>query len=800
MTETVPSSRLVLRRLRDVMAGQGTAQERLSTIVRIIAADMVAEVCSCYIMRAGEVLELFATEGLRPEAVHRTRLRVGEGLVGVVAASARPLALADAQAHPDFAYRPETGEEIYHSLMGVPILRSGRVLGVLVVQNRTTRHYDEDEIEALQTIAMVLAELVASGELVNPLERQQPAGVGQLPLRIEGAKLNGGLAIGQAVLHEPRLVIRHVVAEDIGAELDRLRRAVEGMHGAIDALLEASDVASDGEHRDILETYRMFATDLGWLQRITEAIEGGLTAEAAVQKVQSDMHVRMSQATDPYLRERLADLEDLTNRLQRHLAGRSSTAAAAELPEEFILVARNMGPAELLDYDRKRLKGLVLEEGSANAHVAVVARALDIAVVGRAKDVLARVEPGDIVVVNGDEGAVVLRPNEDVIQAVEARIKTRLGQRQQYEALRDLPAESQDGTRVELLLNSGLFIDLPYLDETAAAGVGLFRTELQFMLRDTFPTVPQQVSLYRRVLDQAGGRPVTFRTLDIGGDKVLPYMDDASADENPAMGWRAIRISLDRPAMLRQQLRALIRAAAGRSLRVMFPMIADIGEFDTRARGLQSRARSPTQGRRNVADADRGRLDARSAGADLAIAGAVRPRRFHFRRHQRFDPVSLCRRPRQSAPGRPLDPISPPVLRVLGEIATSCAAQRLPVTVCGEMAGDPLEAMVLVGLGFRALSMAPSSIGPVKAMIRSLEINALVEFIASLSDMASHSLRGNSMTSRAIVGLWSREDRARLRLRGMLGRKWKTGAPPKGAQGWLDTNGVVQPIAQTRGR
>ena len=742
MTETVPSSRLVLRRLRDVMAGQGTAQERLSTIVRIIAADMVAEVCSCYIMRAGEVLELFATEGLRPEAVHRTRLRVGEGLVGVVAASARPLALADAQAHPDFAYRPETGEEIYHSLMGVPILRSGRVLGVLVVQNRTTRHYDEDEIEALQTIAMVLAELAASGELVNPLERQQPAGVGQLPLRIEGAKLNGGLAIGQAVLHEPRLVIRHVVAEDIGAELDRLRRAVDGMHGAIDAMLEASDVASDGEHRDILETYRMFATDLGWLQRITEAIEGGLTAEAAVQKVQSDMHVRMSQATDPYLRERLADLEDLTNRLQRHLAGRSATAAAAELPEEFILVARNMGPAELLDYDRKRLKGLLLEEGSPNAHVAVVARALDIPVVGRAKDVLARVEPGDIVVINGDEGAAVLRPNEDVIQAVEARIKTRLGQRLQYEALRDLPAETQDGTRVELLLNSGLFIDLPYLDETAAAGVGLFRTELQFMLRDTFPTVPQQVSLYRRVLDQSGGRPVTFRTLDIGGDKVLPYMDDASADENPAMGWRAIRISLDRPAMLRQQLRALIRAAAGRSLRVMFPMIADIGEFDNAReifnleldRQRKAGETLPAQiaiGLMLEVPAMIWQLPALSGRADFISVGTNDLIQFLF----------AADRGNPRLAGR-YDPLSPPVLRVLGDIAAGCATHRLPVALCGEMAGDPLEAMVLVGLGFRTLSMAPSSIGPVKAMIRSLDVNALVEFIASLSDIASHSLRG----------------------------------------------------------
>jgi phosphotransferase system, enzyme I, PtsP len=742
MTETVPSSRLVLRRLRDVMAGQGSAQERLSTIVRIIAADMVAEVCSCYIMRAGEVLELFATEGLRPEAVHRTRLRVGEGLVGVIAASARPLALADAQSHPDYAYRPETGEEIYHSLMGVPILRSGRVLGVLVVQNRTRRHYDEDEIEALQTIAMVLAELAASGELVNPLERQQPAGVGQLPLRIEGARLNAGLALGQAVLHEPALVIRQVVAEDTAAELARLRRAVDSMHGAIDALLEASDVAADGEHRDILETYRMFAADLGWIQRITEAVESGLTAEAAVQKVQGDMRLRMNQATDPYLRERLADLEDLTNRLQHHLAGAAARPRDSELPEEFILIARNMGPAEFLDYDRKRLKGLVLEEGSPNAHVAVVARALDIPVVGRVKDVLSRVEPGDMVVVNGDEGAVVLRPNEDVVQAVDARINLRLGQRQQYEALRDLPAESKDGTRVELMLNGGLFIDLPYLDETAAVGVGLFRTELQFMLRDTFPTVPQQVSLYRRVLDQAGARPVTFRTLDIGGDKVLPYMDDASADENPAMGWRAIRISLDRPAMLRQQLRALIRAASGRNLRVMFPMIADIAEFDAAREILQLELdRQRKEGETLPDEIAIGlmlevpaliwQLPALAGRADFISVGTNDLVQFLF----------AADRGNPRLAGR-YDPLSPSVLRVLGQIAAGCAAYKLPVTVCGEMAGDPLEAMALVGLGFRALSMAPSSVGPVKAMIRSLDVPALVEFIGSLSDVSSHSLRG----------------------------------------------------------
>ena len=267
-----------------MMAGSGTAQAKLDQVVRIIAAEMVAEVCSCYIMRAGEVLELFATEGLRSEAVHRTRLRMGEGLVGVIAATARPLALADAQTHPDFAYRPETGEEVYHSLMGVPILRADKVLGVLVVQNRTQRHYDEDEIETLQTIAMVLAELAASGELVSPEELAPGDGIGLLPVRLEGIRLNPGLALGTAVIHAPRILIRQVVAEDPKAETERLREAVVSMQSAIDAMLAESDVARGGEHRDILETYRMFAADRGWIQRIRAAVQSGLTAEAAVQR------------------------------------------------------------------------------------------------------------------------------------------------------------------------------------------------------------------------------------------------------------------------------------------------------------------------------------------------------------------------------------------------------------------------------------------------------------------------------------------------------------------------------------
>ncbi len=578
----VSGTRRLLRRLRDTMAGSGTAQQRLERIVRLVAAEMLAEVCSVYVMRAGEVLELFATEGLRLEAVHRTRLRVGEGLIGLIAATARPLALADAQSHPGFVYRPETGEEIYHSLMGVPILRSARVLGVLAVQNRTPRHYDDDEVEILQTIAMIIAELIAGGDLISPREIDESRMTGTLPVRLVGIRFNPGLAIGPAVLHMPRPRIEQVVAEDVTAEIERLRRAVAAMRDAIDELVAAGGGLGAGEHRDILEAYRMFAADRGWVARIVDAIRSGLTAEAAVQKVRDETSRRMMQASDPYLRERLVDLEDLANRLQRHLSDR--LLDKFELPREFILVARILGPAELMDFSHRRIAGLVLEEGSPTAHVAIIARALDIPVVGRVENVTQRVEPGDTVIVDGDHARVLIRPSEDIRQAVTANIEARGHRRASFERMRSAPAVSRDGIEVKLMLNAGLLMDMAQLAATGAEGVGLFRTELALMVRETFPSVDEQTDFYRRVFEQAGSRPVIFRTFDIGGDKVLPYLA-RSAEDNPAMGWRAIRIGLDRPAMLREQLRALIRAAPGRQLYVKFPMVAELAEFD-RARAL----------------------------------------------------------------------------------------------------------------------------------------------------------------------------------------------------------------------
>ncbi len=737
-SEVSPSRRL-LSRLRDVMAASGDGASRLDKIVHLIATEMVAEVCSTYVMRPGDVLELFATIGLNPEAVHRTRLRVGEGLVGEVAATARSLAIANAPAHPNFAYRPETGEEAYHSLLGVPVLRGGRVRGVLVIQHRERRTYSEEDVETLQTVAMVVAELVAGQQLAASGEIAGDGAGGVLPSRIEGVSLNAGLAQGIAVLHRPQLTVREMVAEDPAAEKARLWQAVDAMHSSLDALLaSAADRLADSQ--DILETYRMFAEDRGWLNRITDAITTGLTAEAAVQRVQDDMRARIVHMTDPYLRERLADFEDLANRLLLHLAGKTSAAAAGTLPDDVVLVARSIGPAELLDYDQRRIRALVLEEGSAASHVAIVARALDIPVVGQCPDVLSRTEPLDPVIVDGDNGQIFIRPADDVQAVFSEHAELRERRKREMAGLAKLPAESRDGVGVSLHINAGLLLDMPHLHDTGAEGVGLYRTEIPFMVRAAYPDVAVQTELYSRVLDQADGKPVVFRTLDIGGDKRLPYFADLP-QENPALGWRAIRIGLDRPAMLRNQLRALLKASKGRPVSVMFPMIAEVSELDAAVRLLElERARAAANGDEAPDSVSVGvmievpsllwQLPAVLSRVDFVSVGSNDLLQYLFA-SDRGNP-KLAQR---------YDPLSPAFLNIMRDLIRHCTEADVPISVCGEMAGHPLEAMALVGLGLRRLSAAPAAIGGLKTMIRSLDVAALTQYLELLCAGEQKSVR-----------------------------------------------------------
>jgi phosphotransferase system, enzyme I, PtsP len=711
--------RVLLRRLREVMAEPVSAQERLNKIVVLIAANMVAEVCSVYVLRVDGTLELYATEGLNPESVHVTVLGQDEGLVGIVSAEAKSLNLSDAQHHPAFSFRPETGEQIYHSFLGVPILRAGNTLGVLVVQNRAHRTYSEDEEEALQTTAMVLAETIASGEL-SALAKPGLEPAAHRPLQLAGSSISDGIGLGHAVMHEPRVVVTRMIADDPQKELQRLDQALNTLRADLDRLLERRDLADGGEHKEVLEAYRMFANDRGWTHKMHEAVTTGLTAEAAVERVQSDNRARMMRQTDPYLRERLHDLDDLASRLMRQLVGRDHAPPREQLPDNAILVARSMGPAALLDYDRKKLRALVLEEGGPTSHVSIVARALGIAAVGQIANATGIIDSGDAIIVDGSMGHVHVRPTVDVEKAYADRVRLRASRQAQYAALRDKPCRTKDGEKIALLLNAGLLVDLPHIDETGAAGIGLFRTELQFMVAPSLPRTAEQTSLYRQVLDAADTRPVTFRTLDIGGDKVLPYMR-FDEEENPALGYRAIRLGLDRPGLLRSQIRAMLDAAAERELRIMFPMVTTVDEFD-RAKALVERELTHLRKHGHTlpervhvgvmveVPALLYQLDELLARVDFLSIGSNDLAQFMF----------AADRANVNLAGR-FDPISPPLLRALKFIVDKAGAAGKPVTLCGELASQPIGALALIAIGYRAMSLSAASVGPVKAMVLDLD-------------------------------------------------------------------------------
>ncbi len=717
-----------MRRIRELMVEPLDPQSRLDQISRLIAQNMVAEVCSLYVLRADGILELYATEGLNPGSVHLAQHKHGEGLAGTIAATAPPLNLPEAQKHPAFTYLPETGEEIYHSFLGVPILRAGRTLGVLVVQNKAARVYRDEESEALETVAMVVAEMIAAGSLEG-LSRPGVALDLSRSVSFTGVPLSDGIGLGRVILHEPRVVVTNLFNEDMEIEVERLTKALGVLRLSIEDMLSRREVAGEGEHRAVLEAYRMFAHDRGWVRRLEEAVRNGLTAEAAVEKVQSDMRARMMHMTDPYIRERLHDFDDLANRLLRQLIGHDGQAT----PDDAIIVARSMGAAELLDYRREQIRGLVLEEGAATSHVVIVARALGIPVVGQVKGAVSMSESGDSVIVDGEDGGVHLRPQADLEALFSDKAKFREKRQERYRSLRDMASVSRDGVKIDLQMNAGLLVDLPQLDEAGAEGIGLFRTELQFMVASTMPRASDQERLYSAVLDAAGGRPVTFRTLDVGGDKVLPYLNQFPED-NPALGYRALRLALDRPGLMRTQLRALLQAAAGRARRAMLPMVTDVSELHL-ARDLISREYKHLTRFGHVMP------ERLKIGAMIEVPGIL----FQLDEvMQLLDFVSvgsndLFRFFNAVDPGNArvadrFDDLSPAFLRALKLIVDAGIRHSVPVTLCGEMAGRPLSAMALIGLGFRSISMAPPSIGPVKAAIVEMNVGRVTELVTAYLD------------------------------------------------------------------
>lgn len=717
------AARDILRRLHEVMASRASAQAKLDRVVDIIARSLSSEVCSIYLLRDG-VLELFATHGLKPSSVHVTRLAIGEGLVGHIAANREPLNLAEASTHPDFAYKPETGEDLFHSFAGVPIIRQEVSVGVVCVQHVDPRDYDDIEIEALQTVAMVLSELIAAAGLVD--ERSiSHIGAHEGPLRLDGLPLVDGIGRGRAVFHQPRVVVEHTVAEDTELERERVVRAFQLMRAQIDDMMGKADFAAPGDHDDILETYKMFAYDEGWIRRITEAIDSGLTAEAAIERVQMKTRRRLREAKDPFFAERLHDLDDLSNRLLRIVSGQMGTAADLGIRRDTILLARNLGPAELLEYDRRYLKGVILEEGSATAHVIIIARAMHVPVLGQVKDLRAQVAEGDPLILDVGRGCLFVRPRDPVVAQFTEQIAARARRQAEYAKLVDKPARTVCGTDIALFVNAGLRSDLPNLDATGADGIGLFRTEFQFLVSATLPRRQRQTELYKSVLDAAGDRPVTFRTVDIGGDKAVPYVSQAGREENPAMGYRALRLALGREGLMKVQARALLDAAAGRTLNVMFPMVSEPWEFEAAREIVEGQlAWLQTNDRPVPTHINFGAMLEVPAIAEMLPEFLPQVDFLSVGTNDLFQFLFAADRSHPLLAER-YDWLSTSALRFLRRVVQQADLAGKPVTICGEMGGRPLAAMALLALGYRRLSITPAGIGPVKAMIRSLDLEAL---------------------------------------------------------------------------
>ncbi len=722
----------LLRDIRDIMAQSGDAQKKLDLVVESIASGIESSVCSVYLLRAGDVLELFANVGFKRSSIHTVKLGIGQGLIGLVASTQVPLNLKDAKSHPEFVYVAATGEEEYNSFLGVPLIRSGELVGVLAIQDKTSREYGDMMVEILQIISMVVAELVFSSGLINQEELEKGRGSSLFPQHIMGSRLADGIAKGFAHVHEPAIEITKYVADDPAKEQVRFEDALRSLRESIDSLVASHGMSGGEELAEIMEVYRLFAYDKGWAQRIRDGIASGLTAEAAVRMAQEQMRAKMEKTANEYLRERMHDIENIGNRLLQILSGNIRISQPVFQNRDFVLVARHMGPAELFEYDRKYLKGIVLESGSPTSHIVIIARALDIPVVGRLRGLINQLKSGEPLIINGNAGEVYLNPTNEIERVFDTYISEAKIRKSLFAKVKDMPAVTLDGQLVRINMNAGLFIDLSHLHEVGADGIGLYRTELPFMMAKTFPDAAAQGEVYSEAYRQCGDKPIIFRTFDIGGDKNVDYIY-SPPEENPAMGWRAARIAIDRPSIFRTQARGLIIAAADKQLKVMFPFIATAEEVKVLKRIFMEELevvnrmgytlpRQILYGAMIEIPAVLFDLDGLFRQVDFVSVGSNDLMQFLF----------ACDRNSQVLADR-YSMLCPAMFEVLSSIPAKAAQYGREVGFCGEMASRPAQAMCLLAMGFHSLSMPASAIGAIKAMIRSLDLNKFTEFFQDIS-------------------------------------------------------------------
>ncbi len=728
-----------LRRIVQEVSTAPNIDAALATIVRRVKQAMDVDVCSVYLTDPVQNEHvLMATEGLRPESVLMVRLRLDEGLVGLVASRAEPVNLDDAPAHPRYKYFPESGEESYHGFLGVPIIHHRKVLGVLVVQQHARRSFDEDAVTLLVTIAAQLAGAIAhaeaSGEIATLKRLKRDAAEDMRPLQgVPGAQ---GVALGRAAVIyslENLDAIPDRTPEDVEAELALFREAVEQVKADIRALSERMDGVLPAEDKALFDAYLLMLEGDSLIRATEDRIRAGSWAPGALRDTVAE-HVRIfTDMEDPYLRERADDIRDLGGRLLRCL--QEETPAVPDYGDGTILVGEDITATMLADVPVEKLAGVVSARGSRTSHAAILARALGIPAVMGVVDLPVGQVDGANIIVDGYGGRVYVSPPESIrneyrrLAEEEARLSDELT------SLRTLPAETRDGHRIPIYANSGLLADITPILDSGAEGIGLYRTEYPFMVRQRFPGEEEQRRTYRRVLEQMAPRPVTMRTLDVGGDKALPYFP--IEEDNPFLGWRGIRITLDHPEIFLVQVRALLRANAGlNNLNILLPMIGNVWEVDEALRLLRQAYEELLEEGEAVTMPP--------VGVMVEVPSAVYQaenlaRRVDFLSIGTNDLTQyLLAVDRNNANVAELyDALHPAVLRALTQVVEGAAAAGKPVTICGELAGEPMATPLLVGMGLDGFSVSASSLPRIKWVVRSFsrsEAREVLEHALSLEN------------------------------------------------------------------
>ena len=734
----------MLDRLREIVQEVNTArdlQTALDIIVSRVRDAMNTQVCSVYLLDSDiNCHVLMASEGLRKESVGHVSLQLDEGLVGLVARNAEPVNLEDARAHPNYHYLSETGEEEFRSFLGVPIIHHRNVLGVLVVQHRDKRSFDNGEEAFLITLSAQLAGVIAAAEASGAIQGMSPSGQRRADTSFAGISGASGVAIGQAVVvfpHADLSLIPSRVAEDIDAELAAFADALNRVRTDIKALSDSVGQQLRPEERDLFDVYLRMLDDDALGREVNDLISAGQWSQGALAEVATDHVKAFEQMKDPYLRVRAADIKDLCSRVLFYLQ-ETERDKPKEYPDHTILVGEELAPSMLMEVPREKLVGMISVKGSGNSHVAILARTMGIPTVMGALDLPYRRLDGRQVIVDGYNGTVYTSPSDQLLARYQEVIKEEEQLVRGLEGLINLPCVTPDDHRVSLWVNTGLMTDVVRSLDHGAEGIGLFRTEVPFLLSERFPSEQEQAAIYRQQLEAFAPKLVTMRTLDVGGDKALPYFPIEEA--NPFLGWRGIRVTLDHPEIFIAQARAMIRASEGlNNLQIMLPMVSNLQEV-TGATQIIKRALRELQ--------EEG-LDVRMPpiGVMIELPAAVYLTRALC---QMVDFVSvgsndltqyLLAVDRNNPRVADLySAFHPAVLNALQHVVTEAHAENKPVSICGEMAGDPGAALLLVAMGFDVLSMNASTLLKVKAVIRAVTLSTakeLLQDVMKLTDAQS---------------------------------------------------------------